>query len=200
VVVRDLKSILCTPLKLGGRTFGVFYLDNPLASGVFSREEARLIDILFSQTALAVKNLNREESSGTSGRKQAASPAQEEKIDAVIAFIDLNFTSDITRESLAEQFDMNPDYLGKLFKSARGRKIGDYITELRVSEAADKIRNTDAHIIDIAYSVGFESLRTFNRAFQKIMTLAPTEYRDREAVTGHTATTEAQRHGGKRPR
>ncbi len=177
VALRDLKSILCVPLKTSSRTIGVFYLDNPLAAGVFTMEEARLIDILFTQALDAARQLTRE-SREKPGGKQAASPAQEETIGGVIDFIDKNFMSEITRESLAEQFDMNADYLGKLFKSARGMKIGDYINELRVREAAGKLATTDALIIDIAYSVGFESLRTFNRAFQKTMNISPREYRD----------------------
>ncbi|HNV47732.1 MAG TPA: helix-turn-helix transcriptional regulator, partial [Spirochaetota bacterium] len=60
-----------------------------------------------------------------------------------------------------------------------GRKIGDYVNELRVRDAAAMLDGTSENIIDIAFAVGFESLRTFNRAFLKVMNVTPTEYRER---------------------
>jgi transcriptional regulator GlxA family with amidase domain len=55
--------------------------------------------------------------------------------------------------------------------------MNDYINELRIKEAARKLKETDDKIIDIAFSVGFGSLRTFNKAFREIMKISPAYYR-----------------------
>lgn len=101
----------------------------------------------------------------------------EDKIVSVMQFIDDNFASDITRNTLADSFDIHPDSLGKQFKTYTGKKLGDYIYELRIAEAARRLREEDTNIIDIAFDVGFESLRTFQRIFPKHMGKTPDQYR-----------------------
>jgi len=114
-------------------------------------------------------------------RKKGAYPVingkAEEKIQQVVSYIDKNYTFDISREGLAATVDVHPDNLGKLFKMFTNKKMGDYINELRVKEAAQKLAKTDDSIIDIAFSVGFDSLRTFNRVFPKFMKVTPEKYR-----------------------
>ena len=101
----------------------------------------------------------------------------EEKIQKVVSYIHDNYTFDISREGLAATVDVHPDSLGKLFKSVTSKKLGDYINELRVKDAAKKLVETDDNVINIAFSVGFDSLRTFNRVFPKFMNMTPEKYR-----------------------
>jgi AraC-like DNA-binding protein len=101
----------------------------------------------------------------------------EEKIQQVVDYINKNYTFDLSREGLAATVDVHPDNLGKLFKIYTNKKMGDYINELRVKEAARRLAQTDENIIDIAFSVGFDSLRTFNRVFPKFLKVTPEKYR-----------------------
>jgi AraC-like DNA-binding protein len=101
----------------------------------------------------------------------------EEKVKQVINYVKANYSSDISREGLAASVDVHPDNLGKLFKIYTDKKLGDYINELRITEAATKLIETEDSIINIAFLVGFESLRTFNRIFPKYMKTTPEKYR-----------------------
>ncbi|MBU1171679.1 MAG: AraC family transcriptional regulator [Proteobacteria bacterium] len=101
----------------------------------------------------------------------------EEKLKNVIKYINDNYLDDISREDLANSVGVHPDSLGKQFKKYTGHKLGDYIYELRVNEAARRLREEDTNIIDIAFDVGFESVRTFNRIFPKFMQTTPNNYR-----------------------
>lgn len=103
--------------------------------------------------------------------------AAEGKIKKVMDYIQKNYTSDISREGLAASIDVHPDNLGKLFRTYTSRKLGDYICELRVQDAAKMLVETDDNVINIAFNVGFESLRTFNRIFPKYMGTTPEKYR-----------------------
>ncbi|GAB6094857.1 hypothetical protein JCM14469_11090 [Desulfatiferula olefinivorans] len=107
----------------------------------------------------------------------------EEKIVSVMQFINDNYASDITRSTLADSFDIHPDSLGKQFKTYTGKKLGDYIYELRIAEAARRLREEETNIIDIAFDVGFESIRTFQRIFPKYMGKTPDQYRRMHRVT-----------------
>ncbi len=103
----------------------------------------------------------------------------EDKLKWVIDFIKENYRSDIAREGLSEAVGMNPDYMSKLFKTYTGMKISEYINKLRIEEASGRLGSGSTRIIDIAFSVGFDNIVSFNRSFKAIMDLTPSEYRAR---------------------
>jgi len=106
-----------------------------------------------------------------------------EKLQKVVAFINENYQSSLSREGLAASVDVHPDNLGKLFRRYTSKKLGDYICELRVEDAARKLVETDEPVIDIAFATGFESLRTFNRAFLKFKKMTPASYKKKNKPT-----------------
>ncbi len=111
------------------------------------------------------------------GRKTVVTSGTEEKLGRVLEFLKENYTSDISREGLAAAIGMSGDHMSRMFKAYTGKKINDYINELRVEAASERLRTTDEKIIDIAFSVGFESLATFNRAFLKVKGVSPSNFR-----------------------
>ena len=111
------------------------------------------------------------------GLERGVGQLTEEKIQKVINYIHENYTFDISREGLAAAVGMNPNYFSSQFKEFTGRKINDYINELRVNEAMDRLKDKDVKIIDAALATGFDSLSTFNRAFRHCTGKTPTEYR-----------------------
>jgi PAS domain S-box-containing protein len=50
------KSILCVPIITQGQLIGLFYLENNLATGIFTSNRLELIKILASQGAIAINN------------------------------------------------------------------------------------------------------------------------------------------------
>ncbi len=101
----------------------------------------------------------------------------ETKLKRVISFLDENYRSNISREGLAGSIGMSPDHLSRIFMSYTGKKIQDYINEKRVDDAKDQLANTENRIIDIAFSIGYENLATFNRIFLKTTGSTPSDYR-----------------------
>jgi AraC-like DNA-binding protein len=111
--------------------------------------------------------------------RNSISDTIKQKIDQTIEIINESYTSQITREDIAADLNLNPDHLGKLFKKATGKRISDYINELRVNEAARQLLESDKSITEIAFSVGFESMSTFYRIFQKFIGEQPVNYREK---------------------
>lgn len=110
-------------------------------------------------------------------RKAMVTDQVKQKLNGLIDHIHENFHMSLTRENLAEKIELSPDYLGRMFKVHTGKKINEYINDLRIHEACRLLKESEDRIIDIAFAVGFESLATFNRAFMKSINLSPTEYR-----------------------
>jgi AraC-like DNA-binding protein len=175
------RIVLCVPIQSAGSTVGVCYLEKKSRDGFTARDAKMLMD--FSDTIITVfenalsyrKKLMREES-----RKDHSITIQtEEKIKQAAEYLRNNYLRDISREGLAASLDISPNHLGKFFKIYTGKKINEYISELRIREAAKRLKeNKNENVINIAFSVGFESLSTFNRAFLKIMGVTPSEYKD----------------------
>ncbi len=143
--------------------------------------------MVFSIQQLSTRTFYREELM-TPGRLQhsgkdiednhSMSSAQVEKMEYIILFLGENYREDISREGLAARLDLSPDHMSRLFKKYTGKKFGRAINEMRISDALIRLESTEESVIDIAFSVGFESLRTFNRVFRDITGTTPTVYRE----------------------
>jgi AraC-like DNA-binding protein len=155
-------------------------LDNALAGGVFGREDADIIEKFLSGAAAMVENAGLEERLSRLAAASAQpdiSEAVGKRIEAIKKYLEENYESDISREKLARVLGVNTDYLGTRFKAYTGRTIHEFVNEIRVAEAERMLRDTEMRIIDIAYAVGFESLRTFNREFHRVTGEKPSRFR-----------------------
>ncbi|MCX7608685.1 MAG: GAF domain-containing protein [Anaerolineales bacterium] len=56
IVVHNLRSILCVPLKLKETIIGVIYTDNRFQSGIFDESERDLLSLFADQAAIAIEN------------------------------------------------------------------------------------------------------------------------------------------------
>ncbi len=170
-------AVLCVPIASPQRTLGVLYLERWDGSG-FPAQTTVLIGEFITLTAIAFENaFAYRDLSGSKVRSSRVTEGTEAKVREAMEYIEQNYRYDISREGLAASLGINPDFLGKSFLSFTGKKIGDYINELRIREAESLLGSTDRSIIEIAFSVGFESLRTFNRAFKKIHEISPQQFR-----------------------
>ncbi len=52
----EIKSLLCTPITFKGKTSGILYLENNLATNVFTPDRLELLRILTAQAAISVEN------------------------------------------------------------------------------------------------------------------------------------------------
>lgn len=83
---------------------------------------------------------------------------------------------DITLSSVADALHISRYYASHLFSEL---EVGfnEYINSLRITGACERLKNTKLSISEIAYEVGFGSIRTFNRAFLKVSGMTPRQYR-----------------------
>ncbi len=175
--------VICIPVKYEGRMIGVGYCERSPDDVKFTENDARIL-IDFSDRMVAVyenaveyrKKMVRDEYR----KKHSITSQTEDKIKRAVAYIREHYARDISREGLAASLDISPNHLGKFFKLYTGKKLSEYINELRIRDAAHMLREKrEESIITIAFAVGFESLSTFNRAFMKIIGVTPTEHREK---------------------
>lgn len=80
-------------------------------------------------------------------------------------------------QTLAQIQKISPNYLSAVFKSETGVRLTEYITNVKMQEAARRIRTTEDNISDIAANLGYEGANYFSKLFKKQYGVSPSEYR-----------------------
>lgn len=112
--------------------------------------------------------------------------SQQESFDAyavmrlakVINHMEENFASSHNMTELAKIAGMTERSLQRTFRQATGNSPHSYLLQLRINRAAERLRNSDKQITEIAFDVGFNDSNYFTRQFKKRMGSTPLEYRN----------------------
>ena len=96
---------------------------------------------------------------------------------SIVAYCSRNYDKELSLSVLEENLHLNRYYISHLFSGKLGLRFNDYINSLRISEACRRLLYSDESITDISARVGFNTMRTFNRAFIKQIGTTPSEYR-----------------------
>ena len=95
----------------------------------------------------------------------------------VIAYVDANYTRDISIEEISTHLGLSYSYVRKQFKDATGKSIMDCINEKRLQEAKRLLRESTMSVREIGAAVGFNSEQSFYRSFKKYEAMLPGQYR-----------------------
>ena len=101
-------------------------------------------------------------------------------VENIKNYILSNIEFDINISYISKIFHYNEMYLGRLFKRETGESVSDYITLRRLEIAKELLSSTNEKIINIASTVGFNSVTYFNRVFKKHTGICPSDFRRAE--------------------
>lgn len=93
--------------------------------------------------------------------------------------IQTQYTSPITIESIAKAMHFTPNYIGTVFKTAKGCGINRYLMGVRLENAQRLLKESDLPASDIALQCGFDNISYFHSSFKKEKGITPTEYRQK---------------------
>lgn len=103
-----------------------------------------------------------------------------EKIDIlkkVLTYIHENYAERLTVEEIASVAGMNAQYFCRYFKKNISKTVTEYINDIRISHAAQKLERTNDKIIDIAGQCGYDNVGYFIKRFRQCKGMSPSEYR-----------------------
>lgn len=95
----------------------------------------------------------------------------------IMQYLSRHFAEPLTLQSLAEALNVSPSHLSHTFSRRMHTNFRAYVNALRADHACTLLRDTDFSVTRIAYECGFETQRTFNRAFAEQRGVTPSEYR-----------------------
>jgi len=107
--------------------------------------------------------------------------AQETLASGVAEFIKANYQGEISINSLAEKFHVNPTYLTRIFKGEFAKTPTKYLLELRITKAKKLMQQQpDLEMKEISYLVGYADQGYFSRIFKKIVGVSPSEFKENQ--------------------
>ncbi len=95
---------------------------------------------------------------------------------SVFHFVECNYQFSCTMSDLTKHTGYHYVYLSRYFKQCTGLSFTEYVNRYRINESLYLLSNCGKTVLQIAFECGFNSLRSFNRNFKKIMGQTPSEY------------------------
>ena len=92
-------------------------------------------------------------------------------------YIQEHFNEDITLNIIAEELDLSPSYVSKLFKKELNIGFVQYLNELRIEYVKQMLTTTSDSVGQIADKVGYHDEKYLMRLFKKEVGLTTNEYR-----------------------
>jgi two-component system, sensor histidine kinase LadS len=88
------------------------------------------------------------------------------------------YDEDLTLARLASFLEIRPDQLSEILNKKMDMNFNQYINGIRIKEVQKELdRSSPRNVLDLAFSVGFNSKSAFNKAFREIVGVTPRDYR-----------------------
>lgn len=91
-----------------------------------------------------------------------------------------NYNQPLKLETLAELFNYNSAYLGKLFKTHTGVPFHTYLDRIRI-EKAKELLQSGRKVYEVAEMVGYANVDYFHLKFKKYAGCSPSDYKKRRS-------------------
>jgi len=99
-------------------------------------------------------------------------------VESIKSYLANNFSdSNVSLCQLAGEYKLTESFLSVYFKDQTGKTFSEYLEKLRLNEACRMLESSAHSIQDIAMQVGYNSDKSFRRAFKRVYGIQPTYYR-----------------------
>jgi YesN/AraC family two-component response regulator len=116
---------------------------------------------------IKIQNVQKEEPNSSSAKNS---------FEKALFYINAHFLEDITRENIASYLNMNPEYFSRFFKKNAGKKMVDYVNELRIEHAKALLSSSNMKIYQICNACCYKSMHYFLALFKQYTGIPVREY------------------------
>ena len=100
-----------------------------------------------------------------------------ESVGKAREFIGEHHREHLALTDVAHAVNMSTFYFCKTFKKTTGLTYTDYLAHFRIEKARELLAEPNMRISEIAFEVGFQTLKHFNRTFRRLLGKSPSLYR-----------------------
>lgn len=98
-------------------------------------------------------------------------------IHDLVYWIESHLEEPLNVKRVASKSGYSQWHLQRLFKDITGDSLAYYIRKKRLQSAASELKQSKRSIAEIAYQYQFDSQQSFTRAFKKMFSTTPSDYR-----------------------
>lgn len=109
-------------------------------------------------------------------------PFEKGRLQKVQSLVEKHYAEPIRLQQAAAVACLEKKYFSKFFRRQVGLGFSQWLAHFRLQKAIQLLSTSDTGISDIAYTVGFQSIRTFERSFKRLTGMSPGEYRKKRRV------------------
>lgn len=102
-----------------------------------------------------------------------------ERLNSVMNYIEENLIEEIDYDEISKIALCSSYHFQRIFAYMADVPLSEYIRRRRLSRAAVDLLDENNKVIDVSLKYGYDSPTAFNRAFQRIHGIAPSEVRER---------------------
>lgn len=101
------------------------------------------------------------------------------KMDKAVSYIHEHYRdSGLTLTEVAEQVGLSAAHFSRMFKQDRGVTFIQYLTDLRIKQAAFLLENSPLKIYEVGRESGYQDCHYFYNLFKKHYDMTPLQYRE----------------------
>lgn len=101
----------------------------------------------------------------------------DKSIKRIVKYIEKNYYTDLKLELLAEIFNYNSAYLGKIFKNNMGVSFNIYLDNIRIEQAKKLLMEENLRVYQVCEKVGYKNIDYFHSKFKKYVGISPLNYK-----------------------
>lgn len=99
-------------------------------------------------------------------------------VEPILLWMENHLEQRITAEMVAREFYMSTSRLNKLMRKYYNKGFREIYMDLRMKKAKELLNDVRNSVSDVAIRIGFQSYASFYRAFVRINSISPSQYRD----------------------
>ncbi len=100
-----------------------------------------------------------------------------ERLARVKRHLEDNISSPFSIETAGIVANLSAKYFSAFFRRTTGERFTDWVNSVRIEHARQMISESNHSIANVAFAVGFQDLRTFERVFKKHQSMTPIAYK-----------------------
>lgn len=99
--------------------------------------------------------------------------------ETLCLYVQENFQDNLTRESIAQRFEIAPAHVSRLFRREGLMRFNDYVNLVRMNRAKFILSNYGTPLKEVAANCGYADVAYFCRVFKRFAKVTPGQWRDR---------------------
>ena len=100
------------------------------------------------------------------------------RFQKVFTYLIENYQQEVNLKTVARIANLSPNAFCRYFKNVTRKTLVEIVTEFRINQACQLLRNSEKSVNEICFGCGFGNISYFNKTFKTITGYTPLKYRN----------------------